>query len=283
MTMAQQMGATADSAISLGVAQRVVLQNPGGSSTQNLGRRQDTSSSAAAAVSSSTSATDAAASGASSAATDSTAAAATSSTTAPDAAASSASAQPSPPPAQDPAQQQPATPPTQTQAQLPAATQLLLSPTFSPVSAQALLDSQNNRIAVPVSQVDGEFILTMGMAGAGTVQVSPATSGTPAAGQGQPATATPGEAPQQQEGNRTGEAPPASGILARQAAPVPLGTITMTMAQLQEMATRQATGGVIPVWNMMTQFVAQATAQPPIGSIKKRNPVQGFRAVQFKV
>ncbi|KAF7514506.1 hypothetical protein G7054_g15254 [Neopestalotiopsis clavispora] len=47
MTMAQQMGAQANTPISLGVAQRVVLQNPGGSSVQNLARRQKSASSAA--------------------------------------------------------------------------------------------------------------------------------------------------------------------------------------------------------------------------------------------
>lgn len=279
MTMAQQMGATANSAISLGVAQRVVLQNPGGSSTQNLGRRQDTSP-----LSSGSSGTPSALAAAD-AATDSIAIIAATSTTAPDAAAStSSSAQTSQTTVQNAAtQQQPATPPTPAQATPPAAPQLLLSPTFTPVSAQALLDSANSRIAVPVSQIDGEFILTMGMAGAGTIQVAPAAPATPGQAQGQPpaaaAATTPNPPGQGQEGVPT----PAGGILARQTAPATQGTITMTMTQLQEMVQRQATHDVIPVWSMMTDYVSQSTTQAVSSQAKRRALVKGYRAVPFKV
>ncbi|KAK6088433.1 hypothetical protein SCUP234_00921 [Seiridium cupressi] len=273
MTMAQQMGAQPNSAISLGVAQRVVLQNPGGSSVQNLQRRQDPSS--ASSATSSTSAADAAASsGSTSAATDSTAAADTTSST-------STSAQAASTPIQNGANQ-PATAATQTQAAIPAATQLLLSPTFSPISAQALLDSQNNRIAIPVSQIDGEFIITMGMTGSGTIQVTPASSGTAAGAQGQPAISAAGAQPSQQpEGNQTAGAPATGSVLARQAAAAPQGSIVMTMAQLQEMAQRQATGGVVPVWSMMSSYVTQQAAQPQ-GSLVKGRTVKGFKAVPFK-
>lgn len=48
----------------------------------------------------------------------------------------------------------------------PAATNLLLSPTFVPINQNAVFDAQNNRVAVPVSQIDGEYIITVGMQGA---------------------------------------------------------------------------------------------------------------------
>ncbi|KAJ4344097.1 hypothetical protein N0V95_006341, partial [Ascochyta clinopodiicola] len=44
---------------------------------------------------------------------------------------------------------------TPTNGNNPVATQLLLSPTFTPVQANAVLDQANMRIAVPVNQVDG--------------------------------------------------------------------------------------------------------------------------------
>ncbi|KAH8199238.1 hypothetical protein TruAng_006578 [Truncatella angustata] len=297
MAMAQQMGAQPNSAISLGIAQRVVLQNPGGSSVQNLGRRQDTSSSSTSKKSSTTAGADAAASGPSTAAgsatSDSTsavtdsAATAASSTTATDAGAATsappadAAAAPTTAPAQAATTQQNSQlPPTQTQATLPAAAQLLLSPTFSPVSAQALLDSQNNRIAVPVSQIDGEFILTMGMTGAGTIQVAPAASGKPGETQGgEPATSNTSNQPNQLQ---QGKPPASPGIAQRQAAPAAQGTITMTMAELEKMALRQATGGVMPVWSMMNEFVAQSVAQPPSGAAKKRGPANGYKAVPLR-
>lgn len=69
----------------------------------------------------------------------------------------------------------------------PVAQQLLLAPTFLPVQANAVLDQTNMRIAVPVRQVDGEYILTMkvmGAAGAGAQTAQPAAGGAqPTAGQ----------------------------------------------------------------------------------------------------
>lgn len=58
----------------------------------------------------------------------------------------------------------------------PVATQLLLSPTFTPVQANAVLDQANMRIAVPVRQVDGEYILVMQMMGA-AAQAAPQAAG----------------------------------------------------------------------------------------------------------
>ncbi|ETS75866.1 hypothetical protein PFICI_12810 [Pestalotiopsis fici W106-1] len=316
MTMAQQMGAQANTPISLGVAQRVVLQNPGGSSVQNLARRQRSASSAATfsnTTSRAVEAADATSADATSTSSDATATAgsttaadgsSSTSTAADSATSSSTSAATSSTTAQDAAAtqqgQQAATSPTQTQAQLPAATQLLLSPTFSPISAQALLDKQNSRIAVPVSQIDGEFIVTMGMSGAGTVQVAaPAgstPSGAPQAGQAA-AGGGEGAAQQQQPGQTTATTPPqepaaaaanpgtSGAVLARQAAAaaVPLGTITMTMAEIEEMAKLQATGGVVPVWSMMSDFVSQQAA---VQAAQKKRETEGprrFVAVPFKV
>lgn len=297
--MAQQMGASANTPISLGVAQRVVLQNPGGSSVQGLARRQKKAGASSAATFSNTTSraveaadatsADAAASSTSSDAAQDPAAAATdgaatsSTSTAADGATSSTSSSTntSPTTAQNaatPPAQQPATAPTQTQAQLPAATQLLLSPTFSPISAQAILDTQNSRIAIPVSQIDGEFIVTMGMMGAGTVQVAPAAAGSAPSGAPQAAAAQPA----------AGQAPAASGagaVLARQAAAAaPLGTITMTMAQIEEMAKVQATGGVVPVWSMMSDYVSQSAAQAVQAREEDEyNGPRRFVAVPFKV
>ncbi|KAK6220889.1 hypothetical protein LQW54_001809 [Pestalotiopsis sp. IQ-011] len=282
MTMAQQMGASANTPISLGVAQRVVLQNPGGSSVQGLARRQKKAGASSAATFSNTTSraveaadatsADAAASLTSSDAADGATSSTSSSTNTSPTTAQNAATQPA---------QQPATAPTQTQAQLPAATQLLLSPTFSPISARAILDTQNSRIAIPVSQIDGEFIVTMGMMGTGTVQV--AAPGAPQAAAAQPAA---GQAPAQ-PGSTPGAAPAASGagaVLARQAAAAPLGTITMTMAQIEEMAKVQATGGVVPVWSMMSDYVSQSSAQAVQAREEDEyNGPRRFVAVPFKV
>jgi hypothetical protein len=59
----------------------------------------------------------------------------------------------------------------------PVATQLLLNPTFTPVG-NVVIDPLNMRIAVPVTQVDGEFILTMQVAGAAPQAQPAAKSGT---------------------------------------------------------------------------------------------------------
>lgn len=52
----------------------------------------------------------------------------------------------------------------------PAATSLLLSPTFTPIQANAVLDTMQGRLAIPVSQIDGEYIITVAMSGAGGQQ-----------------------------------------------------------------------------------------------------------------
>jgi hypothetical protein len=55
----------------------------------------------------------------------------------------------------------------------PVATKLLLSPTFTAIAAQAELDQTNSRLAVPVSQLDGEYIITVS-------KLSNSTNGRPA-------------------------------------------------------------------------------------------------------
>ncbi|KAI0127217.1 hypothetical protein BJ170DRAFT_683064 [Xylariales sp. AK1849] len=279
MSMAQAMGATANGSVSLGVAQRAVLQNPGGSSVlQQPQKRRASSVTSASAASAASAAPDASVASDASAATDSTAAATTGGATsaAADPAASTASSTQT----TSATQQQNTPPPSQTQAQLPAATQLLLSPTFTPLTGQPLLDSKNNRIAVPVSQIDGEFIITMGMAGsAGQLQVNPAVTSTPGAGIATPGAFTAGAAQptaQAQGGAGAGQlGQPAQGQAAKRQAPAP-GGIIMTMAQLADMVQRQANGGVTPVWNMMSEFVAQQ-ATGSQGTAAKRMEGSGRR------
>jgi hypothetical protein len=85
---------------------------------------------------------------------------------------------------------------TPTNGNNPVATQLLLSPTFTPVQANAVLDQANMRIAVPVRQVDGEYILVMQMMGA-AAQAAPqaAPQAAAPAGEAAPAAAQPAAAP----------------------------------------------------------------------------------------
>ncbi|KAJ4324931.1 hypothetical protein N0V94_000985 [Neodidymelliopsis sp. IMI 364377] len=82
---------------------------------------------------------------------------------------------------------------TPTNGNNPVATQLLLSPTFTPVQANAVLDQTNMRIAVPVRQVDGEYILVMQMMGAAAPQAAPQAAAP--AGEAAPAAAQPAAAP----------------------------------------------------------------------------------------
>jgi hypothetical protein len=67
----------------------------------------------------------------------------------------------------------------------PAATKLLLSPTFTAIAAQATLDQTNSRLAVPVSQLDGEYIITVSKvtnnSGTGSIASSPGSVISPAA------------------------------------------------------------------------------------------------------
>jgi hypothetical protein len=108
-----------------------------------------------------------------------------------------------------------------------------LSPTFTPITATTVLDTTNNRIAVPVSQLDGEYILTIGKSTAGIAQ---------------------SETGQNQNG------------------------ITITMAELQTIAQQQQNGGVMPVWQMMQDFMSQSQnpqgqSQARARAVRQRRPV----------
>ncbi|KIV99587.1 uncharacterized protein PV09_08764 [Verruconis gallopava] len=55
----------------------------------------------------------------------------------------------------------------------PAAATLLLSPTFTPIQNNAVLDTMNARLAIPVTQIDGEYILTVNMASGQAAPAAP--------------------------------------------------------------------------------------------------------------
>ncbi|KAF4631696.1 hypothetical protein G7Y89_g6429 [Cudoniella acicularis] len=312
MDMAQKMGMGANSTVSLGIAQRVVLQNPGGASGGSLSpapqKRQKSASSKAsksttgtkssaakssvaktsAAKASATSSVEAAtsaapeaasaksstadsASGEASAAADGASGAASSpeasasegavsgasstEASATESAASGASASSAPPAAGASATSTTQAPqgttgqgPSNSQNQNPAATQLLLSPTFTPISARAVLDMTNSRIAVPVSQLDGEFILTMG------------TPGTSQAGVTQEQGQTGGASTQSQ------------------------GGLTVTMAELTALVKQQKNGGIMPVWQMMADFMNQELqSQNQNGVIKQRSRSRSSRTDDVKL
>ncbi|KAF1990367.1 hypothetical protein K402DRAFT_417811 [Aulographum hederae CBS 113979] len=202
----------------------------------------------------------------------------------------------------------------------PAATQLLLAPSFTPIAANAVLDRANGRIAVPVNQINGEFIITMQMNAQQQQQgQQPQAEGQRPQEGGQPAPQAEGQRPQeggqpapQAEGQRPQEggqpapanepqagapgapapqaeagapgAPGAPGAAApvaavaaapvssitykRQAPAAPMtGAIQMSMAEINEMANIERNGGAVDVGAMlatvMTPAVADASA--PIG------------------
>ncbi|QDS73110.1 hypothetical protein FKW77_000897 [Venturia effusa] len=73
-----------------------------------------------------------------------------------------------------------------TQTNNPAATALLLSPTFTPIAANAVLDQMNGRLAIPVSQLDGEYIITIAMVNGAQSPPQPQPAGIQGQGQQQP-------------------------------------------------------------------------------------------------
>lgn len=96
---------------------------------------------------------------------------------------------------------------TQTSNNNPVAAQLLLAPTFTPIQAAAVLDQANMRIAVPVSQVDGEYILVMQMMGASAQAAAAPAAAQPAAA---PAAAAPAAAAPAAEATAAPAAPAAA-------------------------------------------------------------------------
>jgi ribosomal protein L12E/L44/L45/RPP1/RPP2 len=113
----------------------------------------------------------------------------------------------------------------------PVATQLLLEPTFTPVQANVVLDTANMRIAFPVSQLDGEFILTM--------KTGAAAAAAPAAA----ANATAPAARMVKRQDAAADAKPA------------LGEVTVTMEEVNRMVDSQMWGGQAPVTQMMSEYV----------------------------
>ena len=251
MQTALSMGVGMNASVSLGVAQRGVLQNPGGATQGGLSpqpqkrqKRATTSSKSTRAAASTKISTSTAigteatstVEGVSASNAEATSSSGVSAESAPAEAAPPESAPSSgSPAAADAAPTEPASnpQPANIPPPNPAATQLLLSPTFTPITATTVLDTTNNRIAVPVSQLDGEYILTIGKSTAGIAQ---------------------SETGQNQNG------------------------ITITMAELQTIAQQQQNGGVMPVWQMMQDFMSQnqnpqGQSQARARAVRQRRPV----------
>jgi hypothetical protein len=167
----------------------------------------------------------------------------------------------------------------------PVAVKLLLSPTFTPIQANAVLDQTNMRIAIPVRQIDGEYILTMTkMNGAQAIQ--------PAAGQGQTPTALEGQAPKAGTSARPAESSAAAEVgklpgATNSTAPAtlepakepakkserrqesnkdkygndkpPQGAIIMTMKMIDDMAAAVTWGGQAAITQIMNQYVKAQT------------------------
>jgi hypothetical protein len=163
----------------------------------------------------------------------------------------------------------------------PVAAKLLLAPTFTPIQANAVLDQTNMRIAIPVRQVDGEFILTMQkMTGVQAIQ--------PAAGQDQQPTAIEGQTLKAETSARPAESSaipevgklpgvsnstaPATGEAPRRSErrqdsnkdkygndKPPQGAIIMTMKMIDDMANAVTWGGQAAITEMMSQYVKAQT------------------------
>ncbi|KAK2051819.1 hypothetical protein LY76DRAFT_527867 [Colletotrichum caudatum] len=273
MAMAMRAGAQPQSSITLGIAQRPVLQNPGGATAGLQAPRTKRQAAG----------NNTAGNGAG-------------------AAVGNAPAIAPPPPGgntQTPpggnTQTPPATPqtgqnpPSNAGPAIPAASQLLLAQSFSPVNAQILLDRENARIAVPITQIDGEFILTMTVAGTPVGaqpqpipqqgqpqqgQPQPAPQPAPQQGQPQQGGGLVQPAPAQQGGGITGTQPglvpvgtPANASTASRqarqeaAAPIPAGGLEMKMSDLTAMAQTRRNGGMMPTWDMVAKLASQQKSE----------------------
>ncbi|KAF2031856.1 hypothetical protein EK21DRAFT_62183 [Setomelanomma holmii] len=166
----------------------------------------------------------------------------------------------------------------------PVAAQLLLAPTFTPVQANAVLDQANLRIAVPVRQVDGEFILTMQKMG-GVQAVQPAQGQTPTEGaqtatssaaslaptaeQGQRPSTQSSTPPLEADGNKTSTAEPAKKPERRQESDKdkygnvkpPQGAVIMSMKMIDDMVLAVQWAGQAPITQMMNDYVKAQTGQ----------------------
>ncbi|KAI8939338.1 hypothetical protein NX059_003129 [Plenodomus lindquistii] len=163
----------------------------------------------------------------------------------------------------------------------PVAAALLLAPTFTPIQANAALEQANMRIAVPVRQVDGEYILLMQrMEGGAAAQPQPAQGQTPPAEGQTPTpegqTPTP-EAPPSTTSTITlpeGERPAGNGTETarperRQDARTdkyglpqpPPGAVIMTMMMVDTMVNTVKWGGQLGITEMMRDYVKAETGR----------------------
>jgi hypothetical protein len=141
----------------------------------------------------------------------------------------------------------------------PVASQLLLAPTFTPIQANAILDQTNMRIAIPVRQVDGEFILTMQK-----MNVVQAIQPAPAAGQAPPPTAEPakisnGTAPATPQAGKAPERRQDSSKDKYGNEKPPPGAIIMTMKMIDDMVASVTWGGQAGITQMMSEYVKGQT------------------------
>lgn len=166
----------------------------------------------------------------------------------------------------------------------PVAAQLLLAPTFVPVQANAVLDQANMRIAVPVRQVDGEYILTMQVMG-GNAQAaqpaqgqtptaaSPAAQASPKAAGAAPAGASPAAA-EGQKPSLEGQAPVSNGTATARPErraddskdqygnpKPPQGAVIMTMKDIDTMANAMTWGGQAAITKIMSDYVKEQTGK----------------------
>jgi hypothetical protein len=143
---------------------------------------------------------------------------------------------------------------TPTSNQNPVAAKLLLAPTFTPIAANAVLDQTNMRVAIPVRQVDGEFILTMQkMDLVQAIQPAQGEAQAPAAAVNgtAPATLEPAKPARRQESNKDkyGQEKPAQ------------NAIVMTMKMVDDMVNAVNWGGQAGITQMMSEYVKGQTGK----------------------
>jgi hypothetical protein len=138
---------------------------------------------------------------------------------------------------------------TPTNNQNPVAAKLLLAPTFTPIAATAVLDQTNMRVAIPVRQVDGEFILTMQDMGlVAAVQPAAAAAAAPAAAANGTAPAVLAPAKRQDSNtDKYGQVKPAQ------------NAVIMTMKMVDDMVNAVTWGGQPGITQMMSEYVKAQT------------------------
>lgn len=165
----------------------------------------------------------------------------------------------------------------------PVATQLLLAPTFTPINAQLVLDPVNMRVAFPVAAVDGEYILTMSTGATAQAQpqaAAPQGETPPTAGQ-QPTAEAPKPAAEAPKPAAEGTTPPRPGAASNGTVPsaeapkaaaeapkaerredknatssteAPLGSVFITMKEVNKMVELEQWGGQAPITQMMSNY-----------------------------